>query len=470
MVEVGRLPGSFVLALLVALSGEVRAADVVINNGLECSNPGNVIGDETDPGDVVHVRNVGCPPGWPAAFPDDPCPAPGDATDVCVDTDEMWELHAYDSSTVTVNRAAPRWENRLRTHDSSVAQLNGGYTWDVEVSDSSTLLVDGGGMGDFTARDSSTVTFNEGGLFYYGHAGDSSVVTVNGGTLYGLGGNDSSLVTINGGNVFDFSLQGESVAAMRGGTAEIGFVQTGGSSSFTMTGGTLRGSFFESFRDDSVLAFEGGSVAGVWLVFDASHITFVGSDFEVDGSPVPYGELSAQMGLLGGTLALGGSVDILFFQGGFDDGRRVYSGTITLVPAADIDIKPGSDINVVNPRSQGVIPVAIFGSESFDVAGIDPSTLSFGPGETGPSHAVGGHPEDVNDDGFVDLVSHYPVQESGIALGDTEACVTGASLDGTPLAGCDEIRTVGGGACGLGFELALLLPPLIGLRRPRRLR
>ena len=80
------------------------------------------------------------------------------------------------------------------------------------------------------------------------------------------------------------------------------------------------------------------------------------------------------------------------------------------------------------------------GSDTFDVFNIDETTLAFGP--DGASRAHGNaHFEDVNDDGITDLLSHFRTQETGIAIGDTEACISGEKFDGTPIEACDTIRT-----------------------------
>ena len=156
------------------------------------------------------------------------------------------------------------------------------------------------------------------------------------------------------------------------------------------------------------------------------------------------------------------------WTGNTGTGQQIlFDSAVACAGIGGTDIKPGSFPNAINPTTQGVIPVAILGSDVFDVSDIDPTTLVFGPGDAVLAHRKGPHYEDVNLDGFMDLIAHFRTEDSGIALGDETACVLGALLDGTPLRACDSILTVGS-ACGIGFELALLLPPLMWLRGRRR--
>ncbi len=112
---------------------------------------------------------------------------------------------------------------------------------------------------------------------------------------------------------------------------------------------------------------------------------------------------------------------------------------VTVVPVA-IDIKPGSYPNSINPKSKGVIPVAILTDQDFDATTVDVSTVVFGLAGAQPKH--NGHIEDVDGDGDDDLMLHFKTQDTGIQCGDTEATLSGVTFGSQAIEGSDFINTV----------------------------
>jgi hypothetical protein len=112
--------------------------------------------------------------------------------------------------------------------------------------------------------------------------------------------------------------------------------------------------------------------------------------------------------------------------------------------AVELDIKPGSDRNPINPSSRAMIPVAILTTDTFDATSINPLSVLFGPNGAMEAHNRG-HIEDVNGDGRDDLVLHFRTQTTGIRCGDIEASLTGQTVDEPPIEveGSDSITTVG---------------------------
>lgn len=107
-----------------------------------------------------------------------------------------------------------------------------------------------------------------------------------------------------------------------------------------------------------------------------------------------------------------------------------------------IDIRPGNDPNAINPKSKGVIPVAILTTDAFDATTVDPTTVHFGAAGT-EAAMVHSALEDVDGDGDADMILHFKTQHTGILCGDTSASLTGETLTRQAIGGSDSIKTVG---------------------------
>ena len=131
-------------------------------------------------------------------------------------------------------------------------------------------------------------------------------------------------------------------------------------------------------------------------------------------------------------------------------GNIVYFDTVSIwewtktIPVS-VDIKPDSYPNLINPKSRGVVPVAILSDEAFDATQVDPSTVRV----AGAAVAVRGkgkylaHACTVNGDALVDLLVQIETEQlDAVELTSGDATVTGALYDGREFAGQDEVVVV----------------------------
>jgi concanavalin A-like lectin/glucanase superfamily protein len=172
----------------------------------------------------------------------------------------------------------------------------------------------------------------------------------------------------------------------------------------------------------------------------------------VGTAPITYNPVpSPETMLIGSSHLAIGAQDDPYFGGSIDD-VRIYERALDpaeIKALADegqqkvsIDIKPGSVVNAINPRSNGVIPVAVLSTQTFEATTVNPSSVRFGPGGARDAHTEG-YIEDVNHDGKPDVVFHFRTQATGIKCGDASAFLTGQTLDGQAITGSDSIKTVG---------------------------
>ena len=125
------------------------------------------------------------------------------------------------------------------------------------------------------------------------------------------------------------------------------------------------------------------------------------------------------------------------FRGYIDPGVSIDDITFT---SLNVDIKPGSYPNCFNSNEHGVIPVAILGSANFDVTMINPSTVQLDGQEVRVKGKSGnwGSLEDVNGDGFTDLVVQI-IDEGEYEVGDSIGIITAETWSGELIGGQDSI-------------------------------
>jgi hypothetical protein len=107
-----------------------------------------------------------------------------------------------------------------------------------------------------------------------------------------------------------------------------------------------------------------------------------------------------------------------------------------------IDIKPGSDPNCVNTGGNGVIPVAILTTATFNAAEVDPLTVTLLGGAVRLNGKSGnaGSLQDVDSDGDLDRV--IQVIDYDLSTGEITAILSGITFGGTPIEGADALCVV----------------------------
>ena len=128
----------------------------------------------------------------------------------------------------------------------------------------------------------------------------------------------------------------------------------------------------------------------------------------------------------------------------FADTKNLRIRAVAFSIQVTIDIKPGSPQNTINLGSQGVTNVAILSSDTFDATQVDPLTVELADasvrlrGNGTPQTTV----QDVNGDGFLDLVLQMETEGFSLTDGDVAASLTGRTFGGEAIEGSDLVRVV----------------------------
>ncbi len=163
----------------------------------------------------------------------------------------------------------------------------------------------------------------------------------------------------------------------------------------------------------------------------AAGMTIYGTEFEVDGYPCEYGEvtLTRGRGTLTGEYGDESSIDLWIFN---DNPINLQPPPSSGPEEIQIDIKPGGNPNNINLKSKGVVPVAILSTETFNASNVDPESVTFAGAEP-----VRWKLENVDEDDVLDMLFHFKTEDlrkddenkKGLDDNSTEATLTATLID-----------------------------------------
>lgn len=187
--------------------------------------------------------------------------------------------------------------------------------------------------------------------------------------------------------------------------------------------------------------YSGNVTSFIALLINGSQhqiVTVYGTNFKVDGVPVPAGTdqftpvPNYPGSVLTGTYENGDQINLRFVSD-----IPIHLQPVESQDEIKIDVKPDSNPNTINLKSRGVVPVALLTAGDFKAGDIDPGSVEFEGASPVRTTLC-----DVDGDGKMDMLFHFKTQDLVDLNEDSTDATLTATIDGVQIEATDSVRIV----------------------------